>query len=109
MITSQKSPFESRLESSIERCNTKAYCYELLKIAIALNIAAIHVYIAMDLFNDDLLILENSLLWFLTTASIISFLAILWTQQQTKFAHEERLEWEKAISIYHENRNSESD
>lgn len=99
MITTQKSPFESKLESLITRCYIEAYCYELLKITIALNITAIHARIAVNLFKGDLSLLENSSLWFFTTASITSFLAILWTQQQTKFAYEERLEWEQAIAV----------
>lgn len=103
MITSQKSPFESKLDSLIQKCYIKVYCYQFLGIAIAFNTSAIHICLAINFTDGNRSLLESPTLWFISTASIMSVLAISWTRQQTQFAHQERLYWERAIDLYHQN------
>ena len=109
ITTPQKSPFESKLESLIQKCYIKAYFYQCLSVAIAINTSAIHIRLAINLTNGDRSLLENPTLWFIFTASIMSVLAISWTCQQIQFAHQERLEWEEAIALYHQNNNPPSE
>ena len=104
MATLNQNYFHQRMKLLIKKCYIRVYFYQIFGVAIAFNAIAIQGYLAFNLILENQLYDRNILFLFYSIASILllTIPAFLWTQQQQELTHEERLDWEKTISLYNE-------